>query len=92
VAAAAITRYDEISRIGRKSRIEPQTNYDWEGMLATGRNLYGNPDRCIRIIYDSMKHYSFNIMTTTFSFGGIPHDAIMKSMRLFAKEVMPVFK
>jgi alkanesulfonate monooxygenase SsuD/methylene tetrahydromethanopterin reductase-like flavin-dependent oxidoreductase (luciferase family) len=92
VAADAITRYDEISRIGRKSGIEPQINYDWEGMLASGRNMYGNPDQCIRIIRNSMKHYSFNIMTTTFNFGGIPHEAIKKSMRLFAKEVMPAFK
>jgi alkanesulfonate monooxygenase SsuD/methylene tetrahydromethanopterin reductase-like flavin-dependent oxidoreductase (luciferase family) len=92
VAAEAITRYDEISRIGRKSVKEPQINYDWEGMLASGRNMYGNPDQCIQIIHNSMKHYSFNILTTTFNFGGIPHEMIKKSMRLFAKEVMPAFK
>ena len=92
VAVAAITRYDEISRIGRKSAMDPQTNYDWEGMLATGRNLYGSPDQCIRIVHNSMKHYSFNIVTATFNFGGIPHATIKPSMRLFAKEVMPAFK
>ena len=92
VAAEAITRYDEISRIGRKSVTEPQTNYDWEGMLASGRNMYGNPDQCIQIIHNSMKHYSFNILTTTFNFGAIPHEMIKESMRLFAKEVMPAFK
>jgi len=92
VAVAAITRYDEISRIGRKSAMEAQANYDWEGMLAAGRNLYGSPDQCVRIIHNSMKHYSFNIMTATFNFGGIPHDTIKASMRLFAKEVMPAFE
>jgi hypothetical protein len=31
-------------------------------------------------------------LTTTFNFGGIPHDRIKKSMSLFAKEVMPAFR
>src|SRR5437867_13047016 len=60
--------------------------------FAAGRNLYGDPDQCIQIIDNSIKNYSFNILTTTFNFGGIPHDLIKKSMRLFAKEVMPAFR
>jgi alkanesulfonate monooxygenase SsuD/methylene tetrahydromethanopterin reductase-like flavin-dependent oxidoreductase (luciferase family) len=91
VATEAIRRYDAISRIGRKEDQPVEKNCDWEGMLASGRNLYGNPDQCIQIINNSMKHYSFNILTTTFNFGGIPHNMIKKAMRLFAKEVMPAF-
>jgi alkanesulfonate monooxygenase SsuD/methylene tetrahydromethanopterin reductase-like flavin-dependent oxidoreductase (luciferase family) len=78
VATEAIRRYDAISRIGRKEDQPVEKTYDWEGMLASGRNLYGNPDQCIQIINNSMKHYSFNILTTTFNFGGIPHDMIKK--------------
>ena len=92
VATAAILRYDEISRIGRKEDRPKPKFYDWEGMLTTGRNLYGNPDQCIQIINNSIRHYDFNILTTTFNFGGIPHEEIIKSMRLFAKEVMPAFR
>ncbi len=44
VATAAIRRYDEISGIGRKEDKPLPKVYDWEGMLASGRNLYGNPD------------------------------------------------
>ena len=91
VATAAIVRYDEISRIGRREDAKPK-NTDWAAMLAAGRNLYGDPDQCIQIIDNSIKNYSFNILTTTFNFGGIPHDLIKKSMRLFAKEVMPAFR
>ena len=91
VATQAIVRYDDISRIGRREDAKPK-NTNWADMLASGRNLYGNPDQCIQIIYNSMKNYSFNIMTNTFNFGGIPHDMIKKSMRLFAKEVMPAFR
>ena len=92
VATAAITRYDAISRIGRKSAIAETENYDWEGMRAAGRNLYGNPEQCIEIIHNVMRHYYFDTLTTTFNFGGVPHEAIKKSMRLFAKEVMPAFR
>ncbi|MCH8055820.1 MAG: LLM class flavin-dependent oxidoreductase [Deltaproteobacteria bacterium] len=92
VATAAIERYDMISRIGRKEDRPLPKVHDWEGMLAQGRNLYGNPEDCIRIINNASKNYPFDILTTTFNFGGIPHDTITKSMRLFAKEVMPAFR
>ncbi len=91
VATAAILRYDAISRIGRREDAKPNSN-DWPAMLSQGRNLYGNPEQCIEVIGNAMQRYNFNIMTNTFNFGGIPHELIVKSMRLFAKEVMPAFK
>ena len=92
IAQPAITRYDEISRIGRKSVKAFEPNYHWQGMLASGRNNYGNPDECIQGIHNAARHYYFDTLTTTFNFGGIPHEEIKKSMRLFAKEVMPAFR
>ena len=91
IATAAVTRYDAISRIGRKSAMIETDNYDWDGMLAMGRNLYGNPEQCIEIVHNATRHYYFDTLTTTFNFGGIPHQEIKKSMRLFAKEIMPAF-
>jgi alkanesulfonate monooxygenase SsuD/methylene tetrahydromethanopterin reductase-like flavin-dependent oxidoreductase (luciferase family) len=89
---AAVKRYDEISRIGRRSLSAAPAEYDWEMMLATGRNNYGNPEQCIQNIRNAMKNYYFDTLTTTFNFGAIPHAEIMKSMRLFAREVMPAFR
>jgi alkanesulfonate monooxygenase SsuD/methylene tetrahydromethanopterin reductase-like flavin-dependent oxidoreductase (luciferase family) len=89
---AAVKRYDEISRIGRRSLSAAPAEYDWETMLATGRNNYGDPEQCIRNIRNAMKNYYFDTLTTTFNFGAIPHAEIMKSMRLFAREVMPAFR
>ena len=88
----AISRYDEISRIGRKSLTVAPADYDWNAMLAAGRNLYGNPEQCIDIFHNARGNYYFDTLTTTFNFGGIAHEEIKKSMRLFAKEVMPVLK
>ena len=92
IAQPAIRRYDEISRVGRRSVKAFEANYDWDGMLATGRKNYGNPDDCIRNIHSAARHYYFDTLTTTFNFGGIAHEEIKKSMRLFAKEVMPAFR
>ena len=92
IARAAISRYDEISRIGRKSLTVAPEHYDWHAMLAAGRNLYGNPEECIKIFHNARRNYYFDTLTTTFNFGGIAHEQIKKSMRLFAKEVMPVLK
>jgi alkanesulfonate monooxygenase SsuD/methylene tetrahydromethanopterin reductase-like flavin-dependent oxidoreductase (luciferase family) len=92
VGMAAVKRYDEISRIGRRSLTAPPGEYDWAMMLATGRNNYGDPAQCIKNIYNAIKHYYFDTLTTTFNFGGIPHAEIVKSMRLFAKQVMPAFR
>ena len=90
VAEAAILRYDEVSTQGRSARV-PET-YNWEEMLATGRNCYGNPDQVIKAIQAAQANYDFDIFSTTFHYGGLPAADIQKSMRLFAKEVMPAFK
>jgi alkanesulfonate monooxygenase SsuD/methylene tetrahydromethanopterin reductase-like flavin-dependent oxidoreductase (luciferase family) len=92
IGMAAVKRYDEISRIGRRSLTVPPAEYDWDMMLATGRNNYGNPGQCIKNIHNAIKHYHFDTLTATFNFGGIPHGEILKSMRLFAREVMPAFR
>jgi alkanesulfonate monooxygenase SsuD/methylene tetrahydromethanopterin reductase-like flavin-dependent oxidoreductase (luciferase family) len=92
VAVPAIRRYDELSALGpSRGRYNPE-GYDWEGMLAQGRNVYGNPDECIKAIQASIENFEFDIFSTTFNFGGLHHEEVKRSMRLFAKEVMPAFK
>jgi hypothetical protein len=61
-------------------------------MLGEGRNNYGTPDQCIEAIKRASEHYHFDVYSTTFNYGGIPHEATLKAMRLFAKEVMPAFR
>ena len=48
--------------------------------------------QCIEIVHNALRHYYFDTLTTTFNFGGIPHEEIKTTMRLFAKEVMPAFR
>ena len=94
VAEKAIQRYDARqaeAHIGTLAN-GPRPNYDWDGMRAQGRNVYGTPDECIRGIEATRQNYDFDIFSTTFNFGGIPHEQVKKAMTLFAKEVMPAFK
>jgi alkanesulfonate monooxygenase SsuD/methylene tetrahydromethanopterin reductase-like flavin-dependent oxidoreductase (luciferase family) len=91
VAEKAIIRY-EILQEERHRRGTPNIThetYDWDLMLAQGRNIYGNPDDCVRLIQLAARHFDFDICSTTFNFGGISHEESMSAMRLFAKEVMP---
>ncbi|HZT06777.1 MAG TPA: LLM class flavin-dependent oxidoreductase [Chloroflexota bacterium] len=95
VAERAIQRYDERqieARIGVFSSGQPRPSYDWEGMRAQGRNVYGTPEECIRGIEATRSNYDFDILSVTFNFGGIPHAEVLKAMRLFAAEVMPRFR
>ncbi len=92
VAEAAIQRYDRISAAGRRVGGYDPTTYDWKGMRASGRNVYGMPDQCIEGLQAAMRNYEFDILSTTFNFGGIPHSEVLKAIRLFAKEIMPALK
>src|SRR5207245_9693415 len=85
--------YVSTSTGGRQARVPYNAEtYDVAGMLAAGRNVYGNPDQCIKAINRTLQNYDFDIFSTTFNFGGLPHEDVKRSMRLFAKEVMPAFK
>ncbi len=91
VAQAAIIRYDDISRVGRTASAPDPAGYPWDEMLAAGRNCYGTPDQVIKAIQAAQQNFDFDIFSSTFNFGGLPHEDIKRSMRLFAKEVMPAF-
>lgn len=90
-AEAAILRYDRIAALSRGRTDFDASQYDFAGMLASGRNVYGTPDQCIRAIEATIRNYEFDIFSATFNFGGIPHEHVKRAMRLFAREVMPAF-
>ena len=68
-AMAAVTRYDAISRIARKSSMVETENYDWEGNVwrLAGISL-AIPTSASRSFTTRMRHYYFDTLTTTFKF------------------------
>lgn len=54
-------------------------------------DLFGTPDDCIETLRRFEAAGVRNIICW-FSYGGMPDEAVRRSMRLFAREVMPVFE
>ena len=54
--------------------------------------VWGSPDRILRELEARRAVIGEFELNTAFRFGGIPYDVAEKSLRLFAKEVMPVLQ
>ena len=72
----------------RSTRTELPPSYDY---LSENRAFIGNPDQIIAKI-QALRDEGIETFGCNFSFGGMPQDKVLKSMRLFAKEVMPAFQ
>ena len=72
----------------RNTRTELPPSYDY---LAENRAFIGNPDQIIAKI-QMLKAEGIETFGCNFSFGGMQQEKVLKSMRLFAKEVMPEFR
>jgi hypothetical protein len=55
-------------------------------------NAYGTPDQILGRLESRRKVLGAYEQSTSFRFGGISYADAEKSMRLFAKEVLPVLK
>ena len=88
-ALSALQHFEHLASVGRP-RLLPSTPLD--EMLATGRNIYGDPDQCVQGVLNAAKHFSFDTMAVVLNWGGIPHDQVMRAMKLWAEEVIPAFQ
>jgi alkanesulfonate monooxygenase SsuD/methylene tetrahydromethanopterin reductase-like flavin-dependent oxidoreductase (luciferase family) len=90
LAQTALARYRRLEaseRGGRPLIADDDGSY----LAAGGRNVYGDPDQCIRLLKGLQTEYYFNACSTTFNYGDIPHELVLRAMRLFARKVMPAF-
>ncbi len=55
-------------------------------------NAYGSPDQVLETLDKRRGDLGAFEQATSFRFGGIPYDEAERSMRLFAREVLPVLK
>lgn len=54
--------------------------------------VMGTPKRCIAKIQELQEVMGIDHFNANFWFGDLAHDRVLRSMELFAKEVMPAFK
>ncbi len=71
----------------RQQRTEVPTSYEH---LFQHRAIIGTPEHCTAEI-KALEEAGFDNFICNFDFGGIPHAKVMRSMKLFADEVMPRF-
>ena len=69
----------------RRTRTQLPPNYDY---LTANRAIIGNPEQCIAQIRQ-FQQAGIEYFGCNFDFGGMPQDQVLRSMELFAKEVMP---
>ena len=72
----------------RRTRSQMPPTYDY---LAEKRAIIGTPDQCIAKIRE-FQEQGIAYFGCNFDFGGMPQETVLRSMKLFAEEVMPHFK
>ena len=54
--------------------------------------MFGTPDDCVRRIRQLQQEHNIQYFGANMAFGKMPHSQVMRSMELFAREVMPHFR
>ena len=71
----------------RRTRAGPPPDIDY---IYENRAIIGTPDRCAAKI-EELRSEGIEYFMCNFAFGGLDHQKLMRSMELFAQEVMPRF-
>ena len=87
--------YDNFYKLWRKHGTEParlKLATDFAGMLATGQGVAGSPQTVIDALGKQARDGRLNYLVGQFMFGDLPHEAALRSVGLFASEVMPALR
>lgn len=69
-----------------------QTVEDYAAEVERGHIIAGDPARCIDLIERYREAYPLTTFSGQFHYGGMPQDMALRSLRLFAEQVMPALK
>ena len=69
----------------------PEDPPSYESRLKT-TTCFGTPEQCVERIRRLRDEHNVHYFGANMSFGTLEHDKVMRSMELFAKEVMPAFR
>ncbi len=86
---ASTRGYDYYKRI-RDSLAK--TGHDKAADAFTQAQVWGTPDQCIAKARDIQRRIGCSGFNAVFAYGGMPYEDAEASMRLFAREVMPVLQ
>ena len=80
--------YADIDKWIKTRPEEPPT---FESRLKSTAKI-GTPDKVVEAIKNLRDNHNVEYYTAHFSYGNMEHEKVMRSMKLFAEEVMPKFK
>jgi len=85
--------YDNFIKLWRKHGTEPvnaKLPPDFDALLASGHAVAGSPATVTAKLSRQIEEGGINYLIGSFMFGNFPHTEVVKSVRLFVDEVMPV--
>ena len=87
-----LTKGSEINMdLDQWRRTRPEEPESYESLLKS--NVYfGTPEECVRRIRRLQEEHNIQYFGAFMGFGALAHSKVMRSMELFAKEVMPHFR
>jgi alkanesulfonate monooxygenase SsuD/methylene tetrahydromethanopterin reductase-like flavin-dependent oxidoreductase (luciferase family) len=65
---------------------------DFEARLAEGLHIVGSPNTVKQQVQEHIRMTGANYFVGSFFFGSLTAEQTLRSLRLFAEEVMPVFR
>ena len=83
------------SRICRGCSGAPQTHprpADWDAMVAGGQGIAGSPETVTEYLQTQLAETGCNYVVGQFAFGDLTRDECLRSIDLFASEVMPALR
>jgi alkanesulfonate monooxygenase SsuD/methylene tetrahydromethanopterin reductase-like flavin-dependent oxidoreductase (luciferase family) len=94
-AKAALTHFNENTTYLASTRGDNRRKEylsDFETRRAEGLYIAGSPDAVREEVKKQMEITGSNYFVSSFSFGSLTTEQAMRSMRLFAQEVIPAFR
>ncbi len=76
-------------RIGAERGWPPMTFREFEQEIETGSLYVGSPDTVAQKIARTVRALGLNRFDLKYSAGALPHDAMMRSIELYGREVIP---
>jgi alkanesulfonate monooxygenase SsuD/methylene tetrahydromethanopterin reductase-like flavin-dependent oxidoreductase (luciferase family) len=82
--------YEQLDKIRRERAEFKWTDDAWASLETTP--IVGDPEEVARRLSAVQSALDLGSFMSWSGFGGIPHEKVMRSMELFAREVMPRFR
>jgi alkanesulfonate monooxygenase SsuD/methylene tetrahydromethanopterin reductase-like flavin-dependent oxidoreductase (luciferase family) len=65
--------------------------FDWRGAVEHETIIFGSPERVREKVARALETSGCNYLSCCFAWGNLTHEQTLRSLRLFASEVMPAF-